>query len=133
MIALEALSKFASVFYTKSIDINISYFYNKIINNLTINENNRLLVQEIKLDDFKDNELNQFYFDIKGYGTVLIQLIVKYNLNQEKKTEEESEFEFSIFSSTSSYGSECNYSKLTVNTRFSLVFKYCNVLSITCS
>lgn len=75
MVALSALSKFASSFYTEKINMEISYDYlNNNQTTLQINEKNRLLLQKKKMITFSDNEINKVNFNIKGYGTALFQV-----------------------------------------------------------
>ena len=103
-----------------------------------INERNRLLIQKKKIN-FDENKLNKINFNIEGNGTglfqvkfystyrfnfkiifvfCLIKLIVKYNLAKENPIKNKADFEFSLFSSKSYFGSECDYSMLTINAKY---------------
>ncbi len=68
------MSQFASVFYSKNIDLKLNYNYNSNENTVFINEKNRLLVQEITLNRLKENEKNTFSFSVEGSGTALVQV-----------------------------------------------------------
>ena len=74
-IALDALSQFASAFYSKNIDLKLNYNYNSNRNIVFINDKNRLLVQMINLKRLKEADKNTFNFDIEGNGTALVQVI----------------------------------------------------------
>lgn len=71
---MDALSQFASTFYSKNINLKVNYNFNSNKNTLFINDKNRLLVQKVKLDKLKENEENSFTFDIEGEGTALVQV-----------------------------------------------------------
>ncbi len=115
--------------------------FDSIINGNTtvwnINERNRLLIQKKRIN-FDEKQLNKINFKIEGNGTglfqvkfystywfnftiiffYLIKLIVKYNLAKENPIKNKADFEFSLFSSKSYFGSECDYSMLTINAKY---------------
>lgn len=75
VVALSALSKFASSFYSKAASMQVSFdFSNNNTTFLQINNKNRLLVQKRKLVDFKENDLNRVNFTLRGQGTSLFQV-----------------------------------------------------------
>ena len=76
--ALDALSKFSSLFYSKYVNLDIKFGQNKKI--LSINAKNRLLIQSFKMENMKENQTNTMNIDIEGYGTGMVQLIMKYSV-----------------------------------------------------
>lgn len=74
VIALEALSKFATRFYTSKISMKGAYQFNDIENQFSIDDTNRLLNQKVKLDTFSPEGTNQVTFSVSGYGTALLQV-----------------------------------------------------------
>lgn len=74
VIALEALSKFATRFYTSKINMKGAYQFNDIENQFIIDDSNRLLNQKVKLDTFSPAGTNQVTFSVSGYGTALLQV-----------------------------------------------------------
>ncbi len=74
MVALSALSKFASSFYSNNINMKVNYdgdMINKT--SLSINDKNRLLIQKTKVN-FNEKEANKVSFNIEGNGTALFQV-----------------------------------------------------------
>ena len=82
VVALEALSKFASLFYAKDINLNISFNLNSNRTSFVIDGNNRLAVKKIRLDTSNQEPTTQLSFDVKGYGTALIQVNLLNNTSQ---------------------------------------------------
>jgi hypothetical protein len=107
---LDALSKFSSSFYTKHINLDVKFGENK--KTYLINERNRLLIQTFKIENYKENETNFINFDLKGFGTGLVQLIVKYSLIEENKL---NKFDFSVVPSKSL---DCKNSKLKIRAKY---------------
>jgi len=74
VVALSALSKFASSFYSNNINMKVNYdgdMINKT--SLSINDKNRLLIQKTKVN-FNEKEANKVSFNIEGNGTALFQV-----------------------------------------------------------
>ncbi len=74
MVALSALSKFASSFYSNNINMKVNYdgdMINKT--SLSINDKNRLLIQKTKVN-FNEKDANKVSFNIEGNGTALFQV-----------------------------------------------------------
>lgn len=119
VVALEALSKFASATYAKNMNLRITYNFNTYKNLVYVNDVNRLLVQKTKLDRFNELEQNNFKFGVEGFGTVLVQLIFKYNLIEEKNQKAlKNNFEFSIFSNQHPDKQKgCSSSLLNINAK----------------
>lgn len=44
------------------------------LNTLSIKNENRLLIQKVKLNDLKEPGLNTVTFNLEGYGTALFQV-----------------------------------------------------------
>ena len=76
VVALEALSKFATRFYTSKISMKGAYQFNDIENLFSIDDTNRLLNQKVKLDTLSLAGTNQVTFSVSGYGTALLQVRV---------------------------------------------------------
>jgi hypothetical protein len=74
VVALDALAEFASISYAKKINLKMSYYFNSAKNVVFVNDLNRLLVQKIRLDRFRESGNNSFNFEIEGSGTALIQV-----------------------------------------------------------
>ena len=74
VVALSALSKFASSFYANNINIRVNYEGNMINKTfLSINDKNRLLIQKNRIN-FNENDANKVSFNIEGNGTALFQV-----------------------------------------------------------
>lgn len=74
MVALSALSKFASSFYSNNINMKVNYdgdMINKT--SLSINDKNRLLIQKTRVN-FNEKGANKVSFNIEGNGTALFQV-----------------------------------------------------------
>jgi hypothetical protein len=74
VVALSALSKFASSFYSNNINMKVNYdgdMINKT--SLSINDKNRLLIQKTKVN-FNEKDANKVSFNIEGNGTALFQV-----------------------------------------------------------
>ncbi len=97
VVALDALAKFSSAYYSTFLNIKVAYKFNALTNTLFVNEKNRLLIQRMKLDGFKEDEPNRIGFDLQGYGTALVQLILKFSLIEQSQLRARNNFEFSIF------------------------------------
>ncbi len=108
--ALDALSKFSSSFYSKHINLDVKFVENK--KTYLINERNRLLIQPFRIENFKENETNYVNLDLKGFGTGLVQLVVKYSLIEENKIKK---FDFSV---TPSKSLDCKNSKLKIRAKY---------------
>ena len=74
VIALEALSKFATGFYTSKISMKGVTRFNGVENVFGVDDTNRLLNQKVKLDSFSPIGTNEVTFSVSGYGTVLLQV-----------------------------------------------------------
>lgn len=96
VVALEALSKFASVSYAKNVNLRLEYKLNSNEQTYFVNGYNRLTSYTKKLIDFKENGPNSFDFKLEGFGTVLVELIFKYNLVNENLFKAKNGFDFSI-------------------------------------
>jgi hypothetical protein len=76
VVALDALSKFskfASVFYSKKINLRIKYsVYDIFAKTVTINQQNRLLLQNIKLNLLFENKTNKLNVSVNGSGSGLV-------------------------------------------------------------
>ena len=97
VVALDALSKFASVFYSKKINLRINYSVNDILaKTVTMNQQNRLLLQKIKLNLLFENKTNKFNVSVNGSGSGLVQFSVKYNVKKEVKTEHDFDLKISF-------------------------------------
>jgi hypothetical protein len=115
VIALEALSEFSKKLYSKDIQIKVTYTVNGQRDYLFVNNKNRLLLQEIKLNNnFKENGDNSVHFEMEGSGTALFQLSVKYNIANEDDTMKE-QFLYGITSIVDEF---CENTKLIINARF---------------
>jgi len=79
-VALDALSKFASLFYAKDINLDISFNLNSNKSTFVIDTTNRLAVKKIKLDNLSQEPTTELSFDVKGYGTALVQVNSLNNL-----------------------------------------------------
>ncbi len=77
-----------------------------------INERNRLLIQSFKIENYKENQTNIINLDLKGFGTGLVQLIVKYSLIEESKLKK---FDFSVLPSKSL---DCKNFKLKIRAKY---------------
>jgi len=104
---------------SKKINMKVNYEGENINQTtLIISEKNRLLIQRTKIN-LIENDLNKIHFNIEGNGTALFQAIVKYNLKEDKKHEtNKPDFEFSLFSSKSRYGSQCEYAQLKIFSKY---------------
>ncbi|CAF0775839.1 unnamed protein product [Brachionus calyciflorus] len=116
VVALEALTKFASLSFSKNVNLRLDYNLNGQKQSYFINNFNRLTAYSKKLDQFKEGEENVLSFDLNGYGTVLVEIIFKYNLIEEKLLKSENNFDFSI-APTETERSNCNFVRLKVNAR----------------
>ncbi|RNA09103.1 alpha-2-macroglobulin 1 [Brachionus plicatilis] len=96
VVALEALSKFASVSFTKDVNLRLEYNLNSEGHTYFINNYNRLTSYTKKLVYFKEDGSNSFDFKLEGFGTVLVELIFKYNLVNENLYRVQNGFDFSI-------------------------------------
>ncbi len=75
VVALDALSTFASVFYMSDINLKLDYRFNEESAAISIDNNNRLLVQKLKLYNLeKPGIVNRLSFDVQGYGSALVQV-----------------------------------------------------------
>ena len=75
VVALDALSTFASVFYMKDISLKLNYEFNEARALLSIDNDNRLLVQKLKLYNLENSGIvNKLNFDVQGYGSALVQV-----------------------------------------------------------
>lgn len=120
VLALEALSKFASLSYAKDIHLKLDYEINSQSQSYFVNNKNRLISYTKKLDNFKENDNNKFSFGLKGYGTVLIELIFKYNLAEEKFNSKDG-YEFNIAPISSG---NCDNVKLKIDAKYDY-FNFC--------
>ena len=78
VIALSALSKFATSFYVKKINMKVNYEGENINQTtLIISEKNRLLIQRAKIN-LIENDLNKVNFNIEGNGTALFQVAIYF-------------------------------------------------------
>lgn len=116
VVALEALSKFASLSFSKNMNLRLDYTFNSHKQSYYINNFNRLTSYMKKMDNFKENESNKFTFDLTGYGTALVELIFKYNLVDENLLRDKNGFDFSI-TPVSTQKSVCSNVKLSVNAK----------------
>ena len=113
VVALDALSKFASVFHSKKINLRVNYSVNNILaKTVTINQQNRLLLQKIKLNSLFENKTNILNVSVNGSGSGLVQFSVKYNIKKELKTTQD--FYLNISSKNED---ECKSVTLEVQTR----------------
>ncbi len=78
VVALDALSKFASAFYMKDISLKMEYEFNEARSALSISNDNRLLVQKFKLNSL--GAVNRLNFDAEGYGSALVQVSDKIKI-----------------------------------------------------
>ena len=121
VVALEALSKFASVSYSKKIYWKLEYEINSQQQVYYVNNINRLISYSKKLDNFNEDDVNKFSFGLTGYGTILIELVFKYNLADEDidnlKVKDNYEFGISQVSSEN-----CESIKLQINARYAKSF-----------
>jgi hypothetical protein len=79
---------------------------------LTINDQNRLLVQSIE-----DRLVNSVNYQLEGNGCALVQLGVKYNHRNVSESEGEDQFELSVQTSQQQRN-QCANSKLTICYRY---------------
>ena len=87
VVALDALSKFASLYHAKRISLKVLYSLNQASTSksLSVAQNNRLLLQKVKLQPIFENKTNTFTVNVTGSGSGLVQLTVKYNTKREQK------------------------------------------------
>ena len=113
VVALDALSKCASVLHSKKINLRVNYSVNNILaKTVTINQQNRLLLQKIKLNSLFENKTNILNVSVNGSGSGLVQFSVKYNIKKELKTTQD--FYLNISSKNED---ECKSVTLEVQTR----------------
>lgn len=114
MVALDALSKFASVYYSKRISLRISHSVNGAAKStLSIGPTNRLLLQSLKLNPLYENQTNSFNVGINGSGSGLVQFTLKYNIKREVKKSRS--FDLKI---TSANKGNCKSAILDVKTKY---------------
>jgi hypothetical protein len=73
-------------------------------------------MQSFKIENYQENQTNSINFDLKGFGTGLVQLIVKYSLIEENKLKK---FDFSVIPSKSL---DCKNSKLKIRAKYITIF-----------
>lgn len=87
VIALEALSKFATRFYTDTVNLNMEWTTNLQSPKTTrIYSKNRLLLQKFKLFPRRKNN-NIISYNLTGTGNALVQVHVKYNVQEDQADE----------------------------------------------
>ena len=120
VVALDALSKFARKFYMKNISLKAHYIINDAtskLGSISINNENRLLAKKTKLKNFSEDSTNKISFDVSGYGTALLQMIVKYNVFEDTAKKVKDDFEFGLFTEKSDYGPISDFSSLLINAK----------------
>ena len=116
VVALEALSKFASVSYAKNVNLKLEYNLNSNEYTYFVNGYNRLTSYTKKLTDFKEKSSNSFNFKLEGFGTVLVELIFKYNLVNDNLLNTKNGFDFSI-APVSTGKTFCEHVKLQIRAK----------------
>ena len=141
VVALDALSEFARLSYSKNTNLKLAYYLNSGKSVVFVNELNRLLLRRIRLDRFVESGNNTLSFEADGLGTVLVQVIVyfleyhrfflyfilieivylkavfKYNIMSDNKSSTNNDFEFSAFSSSASNSDQCSRSILHIKAK----------------
>ena len=96
MVALDALSKFASVFHSKRISLRVIHSVNgNVARPLSVSATNRLLLQTFKLKELYENQTNILNVSINGSGSGLVQFTLKYNIKREFKSERDFDLKIS--------------------------------------
>ena len=101
------------MFYSKKINLRINYSVNdKLAKSVTINQQNRLLLQKFKLNSLFENQTNIFNVSVNGSGSGLVQFTVKYNIKKEIKSKQDFSLKIS-----SKIKNKCKSVTLEVQTR----------------
>lgn len=79
VVALDALSEFARLSYSKNTNLKLAYYLNSGKSVVFVNELNRLLLRRIRLDRFIESGNNTLSFEADGLGTVLVQVLTYFS------------------------------------------------------
>ena len=84
---------------------------------ISITNENRLLAKKTKLKNFSETSTNKIAFAVSGYGTALLQMVVKYNVFEDTAKQVKDDFEFGLFTEESDYGPISDFSSLLINAK----------------